>query len=512
MNGVDIEILWSNLRGVVTEQARSLQRTAFSVVVRESGDLAYAIFDTKGRMVAQAETGTPGHINSLVNTGRHLVDKFSETMSPGDVIITNDPWLGAGHYFDITIFMPIFNGDKLIAYVGSTCHHVDIGGLGVGAAARDVHEEGLCIPPSKLQEGGKPNDVLYDIIRANVRMPEHVFGDLAAQISGGLTGGEAIVDLCRRNGLSDIDELSDEIITRSEKAMRDAIHACPAGHYLSETRFDIPGGEVVTIAVDVFIDSEKGEILVDFEGSTPQLNTGVNVVFNYTSAYTTFAIRSCITPDLPNNSGSLSPIKVKAPLGSVVNCVYPAPVAARHIVGMYVPMPILKALFHALPARVVAEGAGALWSFQVFETAASAKGSASTSFVFSGGMGARANKAGLSAVGYPTGVGSMPLEMLEAETPVVFRTRKLRLGSGGAGRQPGGDGQEIEFEIRGGAPCLLTAVTSGLSLSPAGLNGGASGRPGILKVNGEDVRPRGKLVLNPGDRVYAATPGGGGYG
>ena len=365
MDGVELEILWSNLVGLVDERAKALQRIAFSPIVREAGDLAVALFDARGRMVAQANTGTPGHINSLAIAGARLSSDFHGRIAPGDVIVTNDPWLSAGHFFDITVLAPIFAGDRLIAHIGSTIHHTDVGGYGIGAGARDVHEEGLWIPPLKLYDRGEPSEVLHAMIRANVRTPDAVFGDLAAQVSSGRAASERLIGMCRRHGLPDIERLSDEIIGRSEQATRSAIRKLPPGTYEGESRFDVPGGEIITLRAAVTIDPDAGEITVDFAGSSPQTSSGINVVLNYTHAYSTFAVRSCLNPDLPNNTGSLAPIKVRAPQGSIVNCSYPAPVNARHVVGMYVPMPILKALYQVMPERVIAEGAGAVWTMQI---------------------------------------------------------------------------------------------------------------------------------------------------
>ena len=282
------------------------------------------------------------------------------------MLITNDPWLSAGHFFDITVFTPVFHQGRIIAYFGSTIHHTDIGGYGVGAGARDVHEEGLWIPISKLYERGRKNALLHDIIRHNVRTPDHVFGDLAAQVSSGRVGVERLTALCERHGLADIDdaERGDHPPLRGRDA-RTRSARCKAGTTHGESSFDVPGGDTITLKAAVTIDTDKGEILIDFAGSSGPSPYGINVVMNYTHAYSTFAIRSCLNPDLPNNYGSLAPIKVTAPEGCIVNCKYPAPVNARHVVGMYVPMPILKALYPIMPERVLAEGAGAVWTIQI---------------------------------------------------------------------------------------------------------------------------------------------------
>lgn len=512
MDGIELEILWSNVIAIVSEQAKALQRIAFSPIVREAGDLASALFDARGRMVAQANTGTPGHINSLAAAGGTLARLFEGKLVAGDVVITNDPWMSAGHFFDITIFSPIHWDGRLIGYIGSTIHHTDIGGYGVGAGARDVHEEGLWIPPSKLYEAGTPNALLHDIIRHNVRTPDHVFGDLAAQVSSGRTGGERLIALCKRQGLSDIEELSDEIIRRSELATRRAIQALPAGTWHGESRFDVPGGEIITLKTAVTIDNKEGDITIDFAGSSGASPIGINVVMNYTHAYSTFAIRSCLNPELPNNHGSLAPIKVTAPKGSIVNAAYPAPVNARHVVGMFVPMPIMKALYQVIPDRVLAEGSGAVWTVQIQGRRESGEPFTSSMFNYSGGMGARVAKPGPSATCYPTGVAAVPVEILEAAMPIVFERRELRLGSGGGGRSRGGDGQIIGFRMRTHHPWLLNAVPSRLDRGPDGLGGGEPGKAGRFLVNGKPVSEARKITMQPDDVVLLETPGGGGYG
>jgi N-methylhydantoinase B/oxoprolinase/acetone carboxylase alpha subunit len=420
--------------------------------------------------------------------------------------------MSAGHFFDITIFSPIVWDGRLIGYIGSTIHHTDIGGYGVGAGARDVHEEGLWIPPSKLYEAGTPNALLHDIIRHNVRTPDHVFGDLAAQVSSGRTGGERLIALCRRQGLRDIEELSDEIIRRSELATRRAIQALPAGTWHGESRFDVPGGEIITLKTAVTIDNEQGDITIDFAGSSDASPLGINVVMNYTHAYSTFAIRSCLNPDLPNNHGSLAPIKVTAPKGSIVNAAYPAPVNARHVVGMFVPMPIMKALHQVIPDRVLAEGSGAVWTVQIQGRRESGDPFTSSMFNYSGGMGARVAKPGPSATCYPTGVAAVPVEILEAAMPIVFERRELRPGSGGDGRSRGGDGQIIGFRMRTHHPWLLNAVPSRLDRGPDGLGGGEPGKAGRFLVNGKPVSEARKITMQPEDVVLLETPGGGGYG
>jgi N-methylhydantoinase B len=513
MDGIELEILWSNLVSAASEQARALQRIAFSPVVREAGDLACALLDREGRMIAQAVTGTPGHINTLAAAGAHFVEKFpTDSLTEGDILITNDPWLSAGHFFDITIITPVFRKGKVIAYFGSTIHHTDIGGYGVGAGARDVHEEGLWIPRAKLYEAGKPNEVLFDIIRHNVRTKDEVMGDIAAQVSSGKVGAERLQLLCDRHNLDDIDDLSAEIIERSEAATRESIRKLKGGTYHGESRFDIPGGAEILLKCAMTIDAEAGSVHIDFEGSSGASPHGVNVVLNYTHAYATFALRSTLDPDLPNNYGSLTPITVSAPEGCIVNAKYPSPVAARHVVGMYVPMPILKALRQVAPDDVLAEGAGAVWTFQVQGKDDAGDPFTSAMFNYSGGMGARRTKDGLGATCYPTGVAAVPVEVLEAAMPIQFTQKELIEGSGGGGKARGGDGQVIAFHLRTQDEWLLNAVPSRLKIGAEGFEGAEDGEAGHFLINGKDAAQANKMVMKPGDKVILKTPGGGGYG
>ncbi|MEM8934834.1 MAG: hydantoinase B/oxoprolinase family protein [Pseudomonadota bacterium] len=513
MDGVKLELLWSNAISIVSEQARSLQRNAFSPIVREAGDLATALFDADARMIAQAITGTPGHINSLGAAAKNLIAYIPpEEIEDGDVLITNDPWMSAGHFFDITVLTPIFRKGRLIGYCGSTIHHTDIGGYGIGAGARDIHEEGLWIPVLKLYEAGKPNKTLHEIIGRNVRTPRAIFGDLAAQVSSGGIAGERLNALCDRYDMDDFDEPAREIIARSRKATSDAVSKLPAGVFHGETTFDVPGGEEIILKVAVEVNAEDGEITIDFEGSSPPSKAGINVVMAYTHAYATFAVRSLLNPDLPNNAGSLDPIKVKAPKECIVNAQYPSPVNARHVVGMYVPFPILKAFSKILPHRTLAEGSGAVWTIQIQGKDAQGAPFTSSMFNYSGGMGAREEKKGLSATCYPTGVSAVSIEVLEAVMPIEFTSKELARGTGGAGRSVGGDGQTIGFRMRTNSEWLLNAIPSRLSIPAEGLDGGGGGAIGKFLINGEPVHPAAKLAMAPSDEVLMQTPGGGGYG
>ncbi|HEU5348293.1 MAG TPA: hydantoinase B/oxoprolinase family protein [Ktedonobacterales bacterium] len=508
-----LQILWTNCRSIVNEHARALQRSAFSPVVRDAGDLAAALFDRRGRMVAQSVTGTPGHINSLAAAADHFLRVFPiDSLEPGDVLISNDPWLTAGQLLDITIITPVFRHGRAIALFGSTIHHVDVGGYGVGSGALDVFEEGLRIPVMKFMQAGALNASLAQLLRANSRAPEQVFGDLNAQVGANEVAARRILALCEKYALDDIETLADEIISTSEHAMREAIRQLPEGSYVGVSHFDVPGGEEILLRTTLTANRGTGELVIDFAGSSGQSRHGINVVLNYTRAYATFAVRSALNPELPNNAGSLAPIRVDAPEGCIVNAQPPAPCSARHVVGMHVPMPIMKAMAQMCPERVIAEGSGAVWTAQIQGYDHAGQAFISSMFNYSGGMGARATREGLSATCYPTGVAAVPVEILEASSPIRFLRRELRPESGGGGRQSGGCGQTVAFVVDTNQPWILNAVTSRVSHPAEGLLGGQPGATGSFLVNGKPVSSATKLRMQPDDIVTMITPGGGGYG
>lgn len=510
---IELEVLWQSLIATVNEQAKALQRAAFSPIVREAGDLANAVFDRRGRMVAQAVTGTPGHINSLARAASAVLEEYPpDTLVPGDVLITNDPYKTAGQLLDVTVLYPVFRGDRVVAFFGSTIHHTDVGGYGIGAGARDVFEEGLWIPICKLMKAGERNDDVWKFILSNVRQPDHMAGDLHAQMASGEVGAQRLLALCDRHDLADIEALADEIIERSEAATRASIRELPAGTYRASAELDLADGSRIDIVCAITVDADKGEITVDYEGSSGASPYGINVVKNYTHAYTTFAVRAVLNPDLPNNHGSLAPIVVEAPVGSIVNAVSPQPCTARHVVGMFLPNALLKALAQIKPEQSMAEGSGAVWTMQVSGNHDDGRPFITAMFTYAGGVGARFAKPGLSAVSYPTGVSAVPIEVVEASAPIRFRRKELRPGSGGRGRQVGGLGQTIEFTVDTAKPWQLNAVTSRLAVPPQGIFGGEPGEAGAFTVNDEPVRTQQRINLVPGDVVRLDLPGGGGYG
>ena len=505
-----LEVLWNRLLAVVNEQQVALMRTAFSTVVRDSQDLACGVFDGRGRMVAQSLTGTPGHINAMATGVKHLLNKYPPaTLEDGDVLLTNDPWLTSGQINDMTVVTPVFHKGRPVAYFASTCHAPDIGGRLFSGDAREVYEEGLRIPICKLMYAGKPNEMLLDIIRANVRTPLETVGDLYAQMSSNVVGAESLIAFLTEFGMDDIEELSDAIIDRSEQAMRDAIRALPNGTWSTESWSD-GYDEPIRIRATVTIRDE--DIDIDFAGSSPQSRWGINVVLNYTHAYASFAIKATLSPDVPHNHGAFLPVHVTAPEGSILNCQEPAAVASRHIIGHFLPGVIFGALGQVLPDRVIAGSADPIW-ISVWN-GQPVDGAPFTFNVFQcGGMGARPMKDGLSATGFPSGVAGVPAEVIEASAPLIQHRRELRPDSGGAGTYRGGLGQSTDVSRRFEGPCSLSALVDRIDHAAQGLRGGGPGSPGAYLLN-RSTRPQAKsrIVIDPDDVVSLDPAGGAGYG
>ncbi|HZO70987.1 MAG TPA: hydantoinase B/oxoprolinase family protein [Ktedonobacteraceae bacterium] len=511
IDAITLEVLWNRLLSVVNEQQVALMRTAFSTVVRESQDLACGVFDTRGAMIAQSLTGTPGHINAMATGVRHFLREYpAETLAPGDVLITNDPWQTAGQINDMTVLTPVFKDRRVVGYFASTCHAPDIGGRIYSAEAREVYEEGLRIPITKLFLRDEPNHELFKLIRANVRTPEETIGDLYAQTSSNAVGARELLHFMDDFGLDSIDPLADEIISRSERAMRETIRKLPNGCYENEAWSD---GFDEPIRIKVAVTIEDEDILIDFAGSSPQSSWGINVVLNYTHAYASFAIKAAITPEIPHNEGSFRPVHVTAPPGSILNCTEPAAVASRHLIGHFLPGVIFGALAQAMPTQLMACGADPIW-ISVWRGSWPASREPFTFSLFQcGGTGARAIKDGLNTTGFPSGVAGVPAEVVESTTPLIQYRRELRTDSGGPGTYRGGLGQWTELGYRGDTSWAVSTMIDRVRFPATGLHGGKMGAAGELAVNGDHhVRPKTLITLTPGSRVQLNPPGGGGYG
>jgi N-methylhydantoinase B len=506
-----LEVFWNRLVSVCNEQAAALMRTSFTTIVRESEDLSAGVFDRRGNMIAQSVTGTPGHINSMATSMRHFLSRYPiSSLEPGDVLITNDPWFTSGQLHDLTIMTPAFRQGEVVAFFGNTCHAADIGGRGLSADGREIYEEGLYIPILKLYRRGEPNEDLFDVIRGNVRSPEMVLGDIRAQVACNEVGCRRLLECLDEFKLENIEALADEIILVSETAMRAAIKRIPDGTYTNETWSDgFAHDEPIRIACTVTVDGT--DMRVDYTGSSPQNRLGVNVVLNYTTAYTTFGIKASVSPDVPNNEGSFRPVTVTAPPGCILNALRPAPLAARHIVGHLAPIALFGALAKVVPERVMAEGSAAIWITQTrgFDV----KGRAFTFFQTSaGGTGARPVKDGLDNTSFPSGVAGVPAEVIESLTPLVIHERAIRPDSAGAGRFRGGLGHSLRIGIRSQKPWTLAALFDRIRFSPVGYHGGKPGARGeFVLSDGSRPDPKIQQTLDPRIEVQMRLPGGGGF-
>lgn len=516
---IRFQVIWSTLIALVEEQARTLMRTAFSPVVRDSGDLSAALFDRRGRMLAQAQTGTPGHVNSTVAAVPQMLAEIPpETLVEGDHLITNDPWIASGHLHDITICSPVFGPHGLIGYFACTCHQLDIGGRGQGTDAASVFEEGLAIPVMRLVRAGQVNDDLMRLLRANVRTPDEVEADVLSYVAANEASAATLLRALASLGLPDLETVGDEILHRSRQAMIAQIRALPRATARNAITMDA-FGTPITIACTLTL--AEDEIVIDFAGSSPSHPKGINLVYNYTNAYASFGARCIVGSDVPNNSGSLSAVRVVAPEGSILNVARPNPVCARHIIGQFLPEAVLGCLAQIVPDRVPAEGAAGLWGIQLRggpEVARHFPGTWhgpawETLFFNAGGGGARPGIDGLSATAFPSGVRAMPVEVVESRAPVVLWKKELRPGSAGAGRYRGGFGQSIELATRDGAPVGLFAMFDRTTQRAQGRQGGEAGAIGRLHLaSGAPLAPKGFQLIAPGERMCFHLPGGGGFG
>jgi len=464
------QVMWNRLISVVEEQAVTLVRTAFSTSVREAGDLSAGVFDREGRMIAQAVTGTPGHVNTMAAAVPHFIaDIGPERIHPGDVYVTNDPWKGTGHLHDITVCTPVFHHDALIGFFASTAHVVDVGGRGYGPDAAEVYEEGIRIPILKWTDRGTLN--------------------------------------------ADLDELSEFVFDHTRRATLDALAAVPKGTYRNEMTVD-GYDHTLTLAVNLTVDDNG--MHADFTGTSPTSAFGINVPLTYAQAYFTYGMLVALAPELPNNFASLAPFTVSAPPGVILNAKHPEPVAVRHVIGHFVTDLCLGAIAQALPHVVPAEGAGALWNFQASARSASPDDPRPPVEILmfnSGGTGARPGLDGLSATAFPSGVRTMSAEATEQVGPIIVWRKELRPDSGGAGRRRGGLGQIIEVGPAEGYLFEFSAMFDRVENPARGRAGGGDGAPGRVELDdGTPFATKGRQTVPADRRLIMHLPGGGGFG
>ena len=507
---IDLQIMWNRLITVVEEQAQVLLRTAFSTIVREAGDLSAGVFDLQGRMLAQAVTGTPGHVNSMAESVKHFIRHFPlHTMREGDAYICNDPWMGTGHLNDFVVTTPAFHRGKLVALFSCTSHLMDIGGLGSGPEGLDVFMEGLYIPMLKLIDEGRVNETLMAMIRANTRLPVDTEGDTYSLAGCNDVGVRRLSEMMGEFGIEGLDRLADFIVDRSREAVLAEIAKLPQGTW--SYTMDVDGYDA-PIQLHATLTVSASGMHMDYTGSGGLQRKGINVPLTYATAYTVYGMGCLVASRIPNNAGSLAPLTVSAPEGCVLNAPKPAPVSARSVLGMMLPDMVFGCLRQAAPALVPAEGANCLWNLPL--RGARRDGTLfANSVSTTGGTGARPGLDGLSCTGFPSGIQGTPVEIAETQSPVIFWRKEFRPGSGGGGRTRGGLGQIIEIESAEDLPFALVSSFDRVIFPARGQAGGNDGARGSVALASGKVFPgKGRHDVPPGDRLILQTPGGAGLG
>ena len=509
IDAVDLGFIWDRLIAITDEILLSIVRTAFSVGVREAWGLACVVFDADGQSLAQATLSMPAFIGTAPLTMGHMLAKYpAETWAPGDVVVTNDPWLGTGHTPDICVARPVFVGGRLVAFVMTISHLPDIGGVGLSVTNREIYQEGLILPVCKLYERGEPVRHLHDLIGANVRVPDQVFGDLMANVSGCTVGERLLQECAEEYGLADFSAVSAGIISRSEQAIRERIAAIPDGTYVNAI-------QVETVAVPTelrcAVRIAGSDVRLDFAGTGPAVPFAINVPACYTRAFATYTIKCLTTPDVPNNEGALRPIAVTAPEGCILDARRPSPTGGRHSVGWFIVPLIMGALAPAIPDRVQADAGMA--SLFIVHTGESGSGEAnSVQYFLAGGIGAMAGLDGRDTTPSPTNNAVVATEVWENETGMTVNRRALLPDSGGAGEFRGGLGQVAEMTNTSGWPATMFMFGMRTDFPAQGYLGGKPGAPRRFEVDGKPVAAKGRLVLEPGQTLTVYEAGGGGYG
>ncbi len=513
---ITLEILWRRLISVVDEADTTVARTAFSSLLRDAHDYTCMFTDRKGRELAQGSFATPGQSGAMALGIKNLVTQLpAGSYKPGDVFITNDPWALAGHLNDVCVMSPIFYKGKTVAFTACVFHHSDIGGR-VSSDNHEVFEEGLFIPLVKLYDAGVLNESVLDMIRWNVRTPDEVIGDIRSQIAANHVCAEKICQMLQDNEMDNLDDLADEVIGRTEKSMRESIEKIPDGIYRAEGIVEQMEGRP-DIVIKAAIEVKGSDILVDLDGSSPQVDWGGNVVYNFTYAYVHMAVKSMFDPYIPNNDGCARPITLKIPEGTVVNCKFPAAVAARMQIGHFMTEIIYRALAKAVPNQVIAASGGTPATMNVFYGRRKDGKPWHSVIIRGGGMGASASTDGHYVSIFPANGANTPVEIFESDTPLIVEKRELLADSGGAGKMKGGLGRRVVFRIPDDEYAPMSPVNLGIQSGryrypPEGLFGGKHGAKAQFLVSGQPGNPFGLTRMKPGDGIVMDAAGGGGFG
>lgn len=513
---ITLEILWRRLISIVDEADGSVARTAFSSLLRDAHDYTCMFTDRRGRELAQGTFATPGQSGAMALGVKNLVNTFpANYYGPGDVFITNDPWALAGHLNDVCVMSPIFYKEQLVAFTACVFHHSDVGGR-VASDNHDVFEEGLFIPLVKLYDKGVLNQSVMDMIRWNVRTPDEVIGDIRSQIAANHVCADKVCQMLKDSNLENLDDLADQVISLTEKSIREEIEKIPDGIYNAQGIVEQAKGKE-DIIIQAKVEVKGSDIIVDLDGSSGQVNWGGNVVFNFTFAYVFMAIKSMFAPDIPNNDGCARPIQLSAPEGSVVNCKFPAAVAARMGVGHFLTEVIYRALSDVLPQKVIAGSGGTPAAMNVFYGKRKEGGPWHSVIIRGGGMGASGVSDGNYVYIFPANGANTPVEIFENDTPLIVEKRELLIDSGGPGKMKGGLGKRELFKIPDDEYAPIPPVNLGIQAGryqyPAkGLFGGKPGSKAQFLVDGIPGNSYGLTQLKPGNIVTIDAPGGGGYG
>jgi N-methylhydantoinase B len=507
-DAVSLGIMWDRLVSLVDEIVSTLVRTSFSTIVNESYDLTCVVLDAEANSIAQGTFSVPVFIGSAPITLRHMLKRFpAETLKPGDVIITNDPWLGTGHLYDITMVRPVFRKGRVVAYTLSITHLPDIGGSGFGSSAAEVYHEGIRIPICKFYEEGRRNELLVEIIRTNVRVPEQVMGDVMANVACNEVGGRELLAFMDEYGLDDLTALSAAIRGQSEAAMRAKIRELGQGTYRNQIQVEgFDGACDYVVRIDVNGDS----VAFDFTGTSGCVRAAVNVPFCYTNAMALHAIKSLLLPSIPNNAGSIAPISVFAPPGCILNAQPPFATGGRHAMGHFVTPLVYGALAQALPERVQA-GSG-MMNLITFQGTRRDERPFSTLYFAAGGYGALDGLDGWCTLPHPSNMAAVPVEVWETLTHTTIESKRLVPDSGGPGRWRGGLGQEVVMRNDTGHPIVTLGMGNRTMFPARGFFSGGDGTLRTHAIDGQPVHAKGRNELAPGQRMRIVEAGGGGFG
>ncbi|NSY41020.1 hydantoinase B/oxoprolinase family protein [Leisingera sp. ANG59] len=522
LDPISLEITWSGLKSITDECFLTLMRSAFSTNVKERHDHSTAIADAQGRLIVQAEQALPIHLASMGGLVRHIVERYGDTIAPGDMFIGNDPHVAGGtHLPDINMAMPVFDGARLVGFVANIVHHADVGGAAVGSMSgglNEIYKEGLRIPIVRLYRKGEVQDDILRLLLLNMRLPDERRGDLNAQIAACKLGVGRLSDMVARHGADYICRAFDEIIQRTKMRMQSAISSLPDGTYAYEDVMDDDGLGTEDILIKLEIRKAGEAIAFDFTGSDPQMPGNFNLTLNGTQSAVCYSLKALLDPDVPNNHGVIDSVEIIAPEGSVVNCVPPAAVALRLNTSQRLVDVILGAFAEVLPERVIGAANGANTS-AVF---AGINPETGQQYVYletlGGGMGGRMTKDGKDGVQvHITNTSNLPVEAIEMEYPLRVEEYALIEDSGGAGKHRGGMG--IRRSIRPiGHECEFNGVGERFRHAPWGVLGGQAGAPGRFFLRDNDgsersLPPKASCIrVPPSTAAVIETPGAGGYG